>query len=336
MKSSTKCANLHAVGDLRYESISLPECAEDEVLLAVKSCGICGSDVGRVFKKGTYHFPTVIGHEFSGEVIFDPKGELTGKGVVVFPLLPCFVCESCKNQNYATCSNYDYYGSRRDGGMSEFLVVKRWNLLLLPENISFDVGAMCEPISVARHATLKLNVKEGENLLISGAGPIGLVAAQWAKSFGVQNVFFFDIDARKVEFAKSMGFLEYTDGTQVDCVIEGTGNENALARCLSALKPFGRIVLMGNPSGDVHLSQKTYWQILRKELTLLGTWNSSYAEHQNDWEESLKALSEHKLNVEPLITHRFPLSECNEAFAMMTDGKTFYNKVMLVMNREEE
>lgn len=335
MKKTTKAANLHAVNDLRYEDVPLPECESDEVLVRIMSCGVCGSDLSRVYGKGTYHFPTVIGHEFSGEVAFDPKGELDGTRVAIFPLLPCFSCESCKNENYATCKSYDYYGSRRDGGMSEYLPVKRWNLLPMPDSLSFDEGAMCEPVSVGLHATKKLGINEGDNVFISGAGPIGIIAGQWAKSFGAAQVYYIDIDERKIEFVKSLGFAAYEKGARIDCAIEGTGNENALASCLEAVKPYGKLVLMGNPSGSVTLLQNTYWYILRKELTLLGTWNSSFGERVNDWKDSLQAMAEGKINAKPLITHKYPLSKCNEAFEMMKEKKEFYNKVILNMNGEE-
>ncbi len=335
MNKTNMCANLHAVGDLRYEEMAYPKCESDEVTVKIKSCGICGSDISRVYTKGTYHFPTVIGHEFSGRVEFDPEDKLTGEKVVIFPLLPCFKCESCKNENYATCESYDYYGSRRDGGMSEYLAVKKWNLLKMPEGLSFEEGAMCEPVSVARHATLKLDIKKGESLLISGAGPIGIIAGQWAKMFGVEKVYYFDIDQRKIEFAKSLGFYEYKEDVQTDCVIEGTGHEGAVKKCLEAIKPYGRMVLMGNPSGNVTLSQGTYWHILRKELKVLGTWNSSFNDAQNDWKESLKAMSDGSIDVKPLITHKFPLKDCNRAFEMMKNREEFYNKVILNMGGNE-
>lgn len=331
-----KCANLYAVNDLRYEEIPIPQCREDEVLVEVKSCGICGSDIPRVYTKGTYHFPTVIGHEFAGKVVFDPKKELDGKKVAVFPLLPCFSCNSCKEGNYATCENYDYYGSRRNGGMSEYIAVKRWNLLTIPESVSYNEAAMCEPVSVARHAICKLNIKEGDNLLISGAGPIGILAGQWAKSFGADKVYYIDIDPRKLELTKQFGFWEHREGVQVSCALEGTGFSNALAKCLAAVKPSGKMVLMGNPAEEMTLSQNTYWHILRKELTVCGTWNSSYNERQNDWKESLNAMADGKINVKPLITHTYPLSACHQAFEMMKNKTEFFCKVMLTMGVQDE
>ena len=328
---SVKCANLHGIQDLRYEDMPMPVCQEDEVLVEVKRCGICGSDIPRVYTKGTYHFPTVIGHEFAGKVVSDPMGELDGQKVAIFPLLPCFTCENCKQERYATCENYDYYGSRRDGGMSEYLAVKRWNLLPVPENVSYSEAAMCEPVAVARHAICKLNIQKGDNLLISGAGPIGLIAGQWAKHFGANQVYFFDVDDRKIQVCKTFGFAQYEDGISVNCILEGTGHGGALSQCLKAASPAGRVVLMGNPNGEVCLSQNTYWHILRKELTVLGTWNSSYNNLQNDWKEGLQAIADGKINVKPLITHEIPLKDVCSAFQMMYERKEFFNKVMLTM-----
>ncbi len=149
--------------------------------------------------------------------------------------------------------------------------------------------------------------------------------------FGAKKVYYTDIDKRKLEFAKTLGFYEWENGTVTDCALEGTGYSDALQKCLETVKPHGRMVLMGNPAGEVAMSQNTYWQILRKELCINGTWNSSYNDVVNDWHESIKAMADGKLNVKPLITHKFPLSECNTAFEMMKNKTEFYNKVILNM-----
>ena len=159
----------------------------------------------------------------------------------------------------------------------------------------------------------KLEISKGETLFISGAGPIGLIAGQWAVLFGAKRVYYTDIDKRKLEFAKALGFYEYESGIAADCALEGTGYSDALQKCLEAVK-------------------NTYWHILRKELCINGTWNSSYNDTVNDWRESIKAMSDGRLNVKALITHKFPLSECNAAFEMMKNKTEFYNKVILNMN----
>lgn len=162
-----------------------------------------------------------------------------------------------------------------------------------------------------------------------------MIAGMWAKMFGAKQVYYIDIDDRKINFAKELGFMEYAEEALIDCALEGTGNSNALEKCLESVKPGAKVVLMGNPTGNICISQNTYWYILRKELKVFGTWNSSFNDTENDWKESLNAMAEGKINVKPLITHKFPLSKCNEAFDMMKNKKEFYNKVVLHADEEE-
>lgn len=322
-----KCLNLHEVGDLRLDDIKLPVCGENEVLVKVKACGICGSDIGRVYAHGTYHFPTVIGHEFSGEVVVDETSEYLGKRVAVFPLLPCFKCDMCLKENYAQCRDYDYYGSRHDGGFAEYIAVKKWNLIELPGNVSFEEGAMCEPVSVALHAVKKLGKLSGKSILITGAGPIGIIAGLWAKKFGAVNIYYIDIDERKLNFAEKFGFYKH-GGEEVQCCVEGTGAASALTVAIDHVCACGKIVLMGNPSGSVELTAKDYQDILRKEITMMGTWNSRYASDVNDWKESLAVLQEGDFPVSDLITHRPNLAECLDVFEMIKKRQEFYCKVV--------
>ncbi len=322
-----KCLNLHAVGDIRLDERGIPIISEDEVLVKVKYCGVCGSDIGRVYAHGTYNFPTVIGHEFSGVVVEDKSGEYFGKKVAVFPLLPCFKCDMCESENYAQCRRYDYYGSRRDGGFSEYIAVKKWNLIELPENVSFEEGAMCEPASVALHAVKKLGDLNGKNILVTGAGPIGIIVGFWAKNFGAENIYLIDIDKEKTEFAKKFGFFEH-NGQEVDACVEGTGAASAITTAINAVTAFGKIVLMGNPARNVELTAKDYQNILRKELYVSGTWNSSYSENSNDWKESLEAVSSGLLPIKDLVTHKVSLENCIEALEMMRDRKEFFCKVV--------
>ena len=338
--------NLHGVGDLRYEEVPCPKRQLGEVLLKIKAVGICGSDIPRVFTKGTYHFPTIIGHEFAGEIVEAEESELVGRGASVFPLLPCGKCPACREEQYARCSSYDYYGSRRDGAMAEYLVVKRENLCLLPEGVSYEEAAMSEPAAVALHTFCKSGVGQGGTLLIYGVGAIGLIVAQWAKSAGVKNIIMAARTDDKVEFAKKLGFSlavnaekdglgkfveEVTSGLGADACIEGTGAPEPWAECISLAKVGGRVVCLGNPLGGMSLSQDTYWKILRKELTLVGTWNSSFGSRENDWREAVQAMQDKRLELKSLITHRFSLAEHKEAFSLMHERREMYCKVMFVM-----
>ena len=324
-----KALNLHAIGDLRYEDLPKPTIKEDEVLVQIKNCGICGSDIGRVFTHGTYHFPTVIGHEFSGVVVKDDSGRWLGKKVAVFPLLPCFQCPSCKSGNYAQCISYDYYGSRRNGGFAEFLSVKKFNLVEIPDGVSFEEAAMCEPTAVAIHALRKCNPAQNSPLLISGAGTIGLIIGQLARSRTQSDVFFIENDQSKIDFLQKLGFSLWDGKQKFDYAIEGTGASSALQSMLSAMNAFGTMVLMGNPGKDVLLTQKAYWAILRSELSLKGMWNNCYNDAENDWKDAIRAISNGEVQLKQLITHVFSLAEGLKGLTLMRDKKEFYCKVMI-------
>lgn len=340
-----KALNLHGVGDLRYEDVPLPERKQDEVLLRVRAVGICGSDIPRVFEKGTYHFPTIIGHEFAGEIVEADDSSLIGKGASVFPLLPCGKCLACQTDHYAQCKAYSYYGSRQDGAMAEYLAVKEANLCLLPDGVSYEAAAMNEPAAVALHAFRKSCAVLGDTVVIYGIGTIAFLLAWWAKAAGVSNIILAGRSQAKVQMAEQLGFAavnvreadlgEYvrglTGGEGADVCIEGTGCSDGAEACLDAAKRFGNVVLMGNPAGNVNISQNGYWQILRKELQLIGTWNSSFSRKENDWQQSLQAMQSGILKPEKLITHRFSLSEYKKAFDLMHEKQEPYLKVMFVL-----
>lgn len=325
-------AVLHAVGDLRYEQVPMPQAAEGEVLLRVRACGVCGSDIPRVYTKGTYHFPTIPGHEFAGEIVQSDDPALLGRRAAVFPLLPCHKCAPCQVGEFANCHDYDYYGSRRDGAFAEYLAVKKENLILAPDTLSFECAAMCEPGAVARAAIRRLGIELGDLVVIYGAGPIGLIAAQWARRAGAGCVRVVDISEEKLAFARQFGFEAYEperDGA-ADAVLEGTGAAPALNAAIRALKAHGKLVLMGNPMGDMNIRADVYSLILRKELRMTGTWNSSYNDMINDWAATIAAMADGSVQYEGLITHRFPLCRVNEALEMMRDKKEFFTKVMLL------
>lgn len=316
-------------GTLMVEQTDCPTYAEDEVLLKVKACGICGSDVPRVFNDKSYYYPIVLGHEFSGIVERSHVGKLDGQRVCVFPILPCKECEYCQKELYANCTNYDYYGSRRDGGMQDYLAIKEENLVFLPDNVSYEAGAMIEPTAVCLHAVKKAKIIKGESVLIYGAGTIGLLCASWARDFGAENVYLVDIDEKKLQMAENLGFKRY-NGETVQVVMEASGANACLNQAIDKIAPFGRLVIVGNASKDMTITKDNYSKILRKQLILFGSWNSDYSQTVNDWKDSVQAISEGRINPETLITHKFSLQDSVQAFEMIKN-KEFYNKIMVVM-----
>lgn len=347
-----KALVLHSIADLRFEEVKAPKPGKGEVLVKVKASGVCGSDIPRVYTKGTYSFPTIPGHEFSGKVVELGEGadkKWLGKKVAVFPLIPCMECEPCSIGEYAQCSNYNYYGSRCDGGFAEYIAVREWNLVEVPESLSYEQAAMGEPAAVAIHALRQAGIEMGDNVAIFGAGPIGLMLAQWANAWGADKVMLIDIDQTKIDFALKQGYKhvcnsrtedavkwikEVTNGRGADICVEGAGVSATLEQCLFSSRPFGKVVAMGNPIGDMKLSQKGYWEILRKQLKIIGTWNSSFVSlPKNDWTLAIRAMETGRVNVEPFITHRVSLEDGVNVLEMMRDKKEFYNKVMFIMSQ---
>ena len=270
---------LHVINDLRYEVVNKPELKEGWVLVQVKASGICSSDIPRIFKKGTYHFPTIPGHEFSGivkEVFNENQKQLLGKRVGVFPLIPCKKCSQCLVGNYEMCEHYDYLGSRRDGGFSELVAVPIWNLVMLPDNVSFEQGALLEPVSVAYHAIKRANIKPSDKIAVVGTGMIGFAVAQWAKREGAKQVCIIGRNNKKKKLSGNFAEIQYLmideieKGYSFDKVIEAVGSNITLETSIKIAAPGSRIVLMGNPEGDMTISQDIYWKILRKQ-----TWKSN-------------------------------------------------------------
>ena len=332
---------LHGVEDLRYDNIEIPKCPIGWAIVKVKASGICSSDIARVFTKGTYHFPTIPGHEFSGIVEYvgpEDDSKLIGKHVGIFPLIPCRKCPQCAEKHYEMCANYDYVGSRRDGGFAEYVVVPIWNLVLLDESIPFTSAAMLEPLAVALHAMKLAGVKQGDSVAIVGTGMIGITAAQWAKKLGASSVTVIGRNESKRSIAEKCN-LKYKVSNdkdtigQYDVVLEAVGTPQAVDLSIHAASPGGTVVFMGNPSGDIKFVQNTYWRILRKQLKIVGTWNSSYdGMNQSDWTEVVEALTKKEVNVEPLISHCFNQIELMEGLILMRDNKEPYCKVMTIWN----
>lgn len=335
--------SLHAINDLNYEELEYPKCESGWCIVKVKAAGICSSDIPRVYTKGTYHFPTVPGHEFSGVVdkVADKENEyLIGKKVGVFPLIPCRKCKQCKSGHYEMCSNYDYVGSRRNGGFAEYVAVPAWNLVELSEKISFEEAAMMEPLAVALHAMKIANIKKSDTVAIIGTGMIAFAAAQWAKKLGAAEVTVIGRSESKRKIADNIPEIEYSTFDNIkkeyDIVLEAVGSNGAIDTAINTVETGGKLVLMGNPEGEINLSQNTYWRILRKQLHIAGTWNSSYEKDGNcDWSEVKSALENHEIKASALISHIYGQDDLKIGMDLMYKHREPYCKVMTLWNQGE-
>lgn len=347
-----KAARLHAIGDLRCDEVEIPVPHGEEVLVRVGACGICGSDLPRVFEHGSSNgkYPLTIGHEFAGEVVqvgeqADPA--LIGVRAAIFPLIPCRKCDPCVTGNYAMCEDYDYLGSRCDGGFAEYcLVPSAWHLIP-SEKASMEELSMTEPACVAQHAVRRANVTAGQTVVIFGAGPIGILAARWVKIFGAEPILV-DISPEKVAFAREKGFRvvnsreenvieavkKYNGGRLADAAIEGTGAGVVLSSCIECVRAKGTIALLGNPAGETKIPQKLHSMILRKEVDVHGVWNSSRAPYPvNEWKFTVRMMDEGVLKTADLITDRLSLEELPQAMAQIKSGTRKIVKAVSVCGR---
>lgn len=331
---------LHGVGDYRYEEVTEPAVGENEVLVAVKAVGICGSDIPRVYKDGAHNMPLIIGHEFAGQVA------ATGKRVGVFPLIPCRQCTPCKNKQYEMCSNYSYLGSRRNGGFAEFVVVPEWNLIDLPENVSFEDAAMLEPMAVAVHAMRRVLPHKHDTVVVCGLGTIGMLLVMFLIDAGIDNILVIGNKDFQKQTVLKLGVLEEsycdsksedvnqwimqkTSGNGADVFFECVGKKETVVQAVNLTAPAGKICMVGNPYSDMELDKGTYWKILRNQLTITGTWNSSFIhEKEDDWHYVLDRLAQNRICPSQLISHRYSLENIEQGFQIMRDKTEDYIKVM--------
>lgn len=347
MGKMMKAAVLYAPGDLRCVDVPVPKIGRDDVLVRVHACGICGSDLPRVLTTGTYHFPTIPGHEFCGTVVAagsDAEKALLGRTVGVIPLIPCRKCKMCEAGEFALCEHYDFLGSRSDGGFAEYVKVPAANVLPVPDGVEKDAAAMLEPISVALHAVQSCGVCAGENVAVYGLGAIGMFLAQWAGIFGAEHVFAVDVDPRKVAIAKTIGIADAltagpgvesaidrkTGGLGCDVAFEASGAAPAFNQAVKILRTEGRMGLVGRPVKDLPIRPESYEKILRAQLSIRGSWSFQFKRFPHlAWEQSLKALQSGKMVTGPLITHRVPLKKTLDAIRMMAEKREFTHKILV-------
>lgn len=340
---------LHGIGEFQYEEIGTPKIEPGTVLVQVKAAGICGSDIPRIYRTGAYHHPMTPGHEFAGQVIALGSGvdeKWLNKRVGVFPLIPCMECSQCKRQEYEMCQHYNYLGSRTDGGFAEYVRVPEWNLLELSDKVTYQQAAMLEPMAVAVHAIRRGGITATDTVAVCGLGTIGLFVTMFLLEMGCRKVYVAGNKAFQRDMAETMGILPEnfcdirvndwnqwiaakTENQGVDVFLDCVGKNEVLSQGILSLGAKGRLITVGNPAGDIALPKEVYWRILRKQLQISGTWNSSFThDAQDDWHYVLECLEQGRIAPEKVITHIYPLERFREGFEIMRDKTEDYVKIM--------
>ena len=352
-----KAMVLHNLNDFRLETVEEPRPKTGEVLVEVKAVGVCGSDIPRVYYTGTYSYPLIPGHEFSGVVIAtgsNMDAKWIGKRVGVFPLIPCKTCIPCQNKQYEMCRHYSYLGSRRNGAFAEYVAVPEDNLIKLPDSVSFEEAAMLEPMAVSVHAMRRINPSPTDVVAVCGLGAIGLLLLMFLREAGIKNILAVGNKDRHKRWAQELGvpeeaycdnrvvkadewLREKTGGAGADVFFECVGKKETVVQAVNTTAPGGRICLVGNPESDIMLERETYWKILRNQMTLTGTWNSSFThDAEDDWNYVLERLAANRIMPGKIISHEFSLEELIQGFHIMRDKTEDYGKIMCVIKKNKK
>jgi len=321
MEFLMKSVVVHANGKVAVEERPTPTLTHpDDVLVRIAYSGLCGSDIPRIFAQGAHFYPITLGHEFSGEVV--EYGEQvtdlkTGDAVACVPLQPCFACPECERTAFSQCKHYQFIGSRSDGGHAEYLVVRRSSLFKLPDESSLLQGAFLEPITVGLHALKLAGGCEGKEVIVIGAGTIGQLAIQCAKALGAKAVTAIDINPQRLQLAQETGASFVYNSAEMtsdeiaaelhprrfdQLILETAGAPQTVTLALEIAGPRAQLALVGTLHQDLHLPAPTFGHILRKELTIIGSWmNYSAPWPGNEWQQAAALFAAKKLRLEPLI-----------------------------------
>ncbi len=346
MKGKMQAAVLHKPLDMRIEEVDIPQIGPHEILVKMKRVGVCGSDIhfyleGRI---GSFVVkePLILGHECSGEVA-EVGNEVTqleaGQRVVVEPGFVCGKCQYCREGRYNLCREVQFYGAPPyHGAFAEYVPAPEQNVYSIPENMSYEEGAMIEPLAVGMMAAEMGKVTVHDTVAVLGAGPIGQMALQAAKTRGALDVYVTDIVDYRLAYAEKYGaravmnatkedvisrIMEVTDNEGVDAVIEASGASAAILQSLDITKPGGRIVLVGYPNKDIPLPLT---KVISNELNLSGI--HRYA---NVFPTAIRAVSSGKATVEPFVTHRFSFDKILEGFKAHIEKIDNPLKIQIVM-----
>jgi len=328
-----RAAFLHRVGDLRLGELPHPLPAEDEILLKVLAVGLCGSDLHFYLEGGSEAFPLpvplVLGHEIAAEVA-DERAEsfgLTrGQLVAVDPAQPCGECEWCGRGQVNLCPHQYFVGSPPDrhGGLREYITAPRQNLFPVPASFSTATVALLELLGVAIHTVRLAALQGGETIVVLGAGPLGLLLLQVARDAGADRILVIDPLEYRADFALSLGadgsgtdvdiVQELTEGRGADVVLEATDSPHGPAAAAEAGRIGGRLILAGIPAGDrFSLSAAV---LRRKGMTIKLVRRMAHV-----YPQAIQLVEEGKVDLSPLATHRFPLEQTAEAFALQAERR---------------
>jgi L-iditol 2-dehydrogenase len=346
--TTMKAAVYRGIDDVRLEEVPVPEIGPGEILVRVHTCGICGTDLKKI-STGSHSAPRIFGHETSGVVAKVGAGvrEYTPRDrVMVFHHIPCRECYYCRHQTFAQCATYKKVGctagfEASGGGFSEYVRVMDWivkkGTVRIPDDVSFEQASFVEPVNTCIKGIETLRVKPAETVLVIGQGPIGTILAVLAKRAGAR-VITSDLYPARLTIGKSFGLSqtidaskadvgqavrEMTEGRGADAVILAVGGSGLVRPAMDATRPGGRVLLFAQTTrGEVTIDPAA---VCVDEKMLLGSYSAS-VELQ---EESVRFVMNREMNLERLISHRFPLERSVEALNLAAHPQPGSMKIVI-------
>ncbi|MCU1488955.1 MAG: hypothetical protein JWM85_360 [Acidimicrobiaceae bacterium] len=313
---------LEAPGVVRIEERPVPVPGRREVLVRIASVGVCGSDV-HYYRHGrigdfVVRAPLVLGHEASGSVVELGEGATrhrVGERVCLEPGIPCGRCEQCRSGRYNLCPDVSFLATPPiDGAFTEYLVMHEDFVYAVPDQLGDDEAAMIEPLSVGVWACRKAGVAPGSRVLVTGAGPIGALAAQVARACGAARVTVSDVEPARLELALRLGADVVLDArseapasASVDVLIECSGVERALRSGIEALAPAGRAVLVGMGADEIRVPVAA---LQTRELWLTGTFR-----YANTYPAAIALATSGRVGFEGILGRHFALEEVESALS---------------------
>jgi len=332
----------HGPEDLRYEEVPVPRYSDDEVLVKIMAVGICGSDVhGYLGKTGRRTPPMIMGHEMSGIIVEKGKNVKNfevGDRVAVFPYVTCNQCSYCQNGLFNCCENKKFFGVfSNSGGMAEYLNVPEALLLKMPDGVSYEIAAMIEPLSVSYSGVKKGDINKEKNVVIIGAGPIGLMCLMISKKLNPKSITVIDLSQNRLELARKLGANNVINPNFEDAsekvkslfgdegahvVIEAVGIEPTIRQAVSIAAAKGKVVLIGMSQKMVNMD---VFEIICKEIDVIGSFLYTIEEYK----EILNNLAEYEESLKECISLKADLSEGVKIFRELAESSDKIIKAIL-------
>ena len=336
------------VNDVRLETVPVPRIGRGELLLRVHTCGVCGTDLKKI-AAGSHSAPRIFGHETSGIIAAVGEGVTNlhpGDRVVVFHHIPCRQCYYCRHKTFAQCSTYKKVGCTAGfepsgGGFAEYVRVMDWiaqnGTVRIPDGIFFEQASFVEPVNTCMKGIEALRLAPGETVLVIGQGPIGIILSVLARRAGA-SVITSDLYPQRLKIGESFGLKltvdasqtnlvdrarELTEGRGADAVILAVGSNNLIRPAMDAARPGGRVLLFAQTQhGEAVVDPAA---ICVDEKTLVGSYSASV----DLQEESVRFVMSGEMNLEGLISHRFPLRETRQALELASHPQPSSMKIVI-------